>query len=413
MILVQNEFHKKGNFLSDAIQVNLNGPISSLDAVINNEVGKDGKTEWERLLGEPVDFTLELETTGKIYKEFKRGLSKYTSDLMRSSPDNPVEIPIDDIMISAFEKHAPNFVQALEKSLESSATEAELKSELAGQLVQIIQPNVMFNGAALRVGDLVIVIPPPEATPEFRASQMMGISLHELPPHDQMGTSKDWQATDTLHELEHLTDQRYNEFEHAPNNILEIGRNIQEIDSVYSSIELVKPFASSGFTDYYMDARTIGTHYKLVMSLDSSSTHGIKDAMMHHAVSNPIENLDNIRAGTYSLDDYTDDQKSLARKIREELGVHDDSFVIPANRLSLKEVTDAVISMVEEAESSSLCWKCLNDEELQLAKDFLKSVDDAGFTEMWNAPEAQVRPAVYKADPDNPLIPVSGKPIAF
>ena len=393
---MKDEFHRKGNFLSDAIQINLNGPISSLDAVINNEVGKDGKTEWERLLGEPVDHVLDQDTAIKIYEKYEQDLKAYIPQILASTPEKPAVISYGDIVISAFKEHAPDIAQDMEGSLKAFTHEKDIKSTITGNLTSLMIEGLAGNGAAQRIGDKTFLITPAEMTLETHAAHVMGVYTDEVPPHEHMGSEKEWRATDTLHELEHLTDQNFLNFENAPKNIHEIGRNIREIDSVHSSLQLVKPFASEGFPDYYLDARTIGTNYKLVLSLDSSKGIGEKDAMMRHAVSNPLQHIDAIQENTYSLDNYTEDQKNLARKIREELGIHDDTLSITPNRLSLREVTSTVKTLIDEAEASSLCWSCLNDDELELAKDFLKATDDVGFQKSWNKPQQD--PALNNGD---------------
>jgi hypothetical protein len=399
-MVTQNHFNDKSgasetNFDSDAIHVNLHGPITSIDAVANNTPRADGKGELEHLLGRPISIILTEKQLKNILDEIKEkeeaaGIREINNENYRKSAS---------IVYDTFKKHLPEQTQIIiegNKKFYTPIKEYDLEkfNERVKEQTSVNMLRILAGGAAANklFGGVLVLVRDVDSTPRETAASYMGFDSPDDIPDNVPGDKNTWIAATDLHELEHLIGQKFEKDENAPENIKDYVATLKEIDAENAMRVLMRPHVTEEFLEYRNNARIIGTIQNLTRSSDKDVwLDGTKNSLQH-AMGHPLEHLQDIRKGQYSIANHLKEADTLSIKIREHLGFTDSSLDVTKDQCSFREITTAVKELIEKdnlarqvMSSGNNVEPILTDNERSIAAQFIQAVDDVGFNKMWAA----------------------------
>ncbi|MGH1457115.1 MAG: hypothetical protein ACRBDI_10070 [Alphaproteobacteria bacterium] len=402
---LKDSFNDSGNF-TPAIKTDLNGPVTSLKALTNNDIGKDGIPEWDRLTGIHV-IHLDQETLTKIANDFARKTSESgMSDIIYDKTDpnfdhEKLQISYQSnkmFVIEAYKEHSPDIINILEKqNIERGYTNDDM---MCFTLFDMMRRAGSLSAGAINVSDQAIVITPPKETPTRQlAAGIMGLNEKDLPP-EIVGTTEEWHAYFILHELEHLKKQSEGKLtlnsEGQPNfNRLSL-HTLNELDSDITSNTLLKPLSNQAFIDYTHDARIIGTINNLVLSQNQKDNLSYQADAYKHAIGFALLSTDDFDTQE-EMKEHLKDLDGFVTKIREENVIYHDQELERDEQLSLEDIANTtaelisaniVAEIINKNTPSSTIEKPLTEDEFEIATQLLKSLNDTGFTDHWNKDNA-------------------------
>lgn len=401
--------------------MDLNGPISSIKAVVNNDIGEDGVSEWDRLAGKPV-IELKHQTIVEIYQEIKPLFNEFTQ---RPELQTDVELfkkfqeKLMNSMKESFEWHAPDAVSVIEARIDDNwktfgqafyGNKESFTALQAQQLFFEVLSHAEKNGAAALSSETSGMVIPikDELSPRQIAAFLMGTDEVNL-PCAVPGSKEEWQALVILHELEHLSDQSSKSIAHQhPHHAISALKTVKEIDSDHASLQLLKPLASSGLINYIENARVIGSLNTLTNILNSTNeTTGTKIAYTH-ATGPSLKSIYGEHHTIHDVAENLSTLESLAKKIRAEHNIHHEHALQNDDMLSLKDIHNTLSELVAQKTIADMLPEflgtesTLTDKETDIAVQYITALEETGFAEHWKNTEHS--PLVTNCDTINSQI---------
>jgi len=384
---------------SRAIRTNLNGPITSLEAVVHNT-----GSEWERLVGSPVH-GFNTSEFGSILASLDQtvgpALSTKFKNHLHSSDNHALSAQdrksIEDGLVKAFNQNSPDITNVIRGNINPYLSEQAQHKSLAKALFKLSFYAQRDAFASIRNGrDIQILVTPPLRTPKEYAAEIMNLKLELLPKNPVPGTAIAWHADNILHELEHFTDQKTD----FPKN----GKNayavqLKETDSEHSSRVLLSPFKLKEYRSYRNAGRMIGAMLRAVYQLDRPG-----DNEMRHATSFALHNLDQIRTGAHTVFEERQDMTALVRKIRDRLGTDHDKDIFRITSIEdIQDIAEATQGLLDGAKKHIFAStpKPLPSGQRAIAEHFMNSLDVVGYTDEWennSAPDQSREESTFDFD---------------